>query len=423
MRMRRIVLVLIVAGIVIVGTLLWLGSSVETDLSVDGTTPEVLEEEQAVLRPIELEERVVALPDGGEASFRLPKEFQITVAAEELGKARFMAMSPDGRLFVPDLVNYNLSHDGKVYILEDFNKETGKFETKHTYLSGLRGSNSVAFYTDEDGKDWLYLALTGELIRYPYNAGDTEPSGEGEIVATFPDWQSPGEESVVWHITRTLLFHDDLLYVSVGSGCNSCEHPETEIRGAVLVMKPDGSEKQVYAYGLRNAVGLEWSSDGLYATENGADHLGSDAPDDLLYKLEDGEHYGWPYCYELDGEIIEDNHQNWEESISCDSAPLSFASFQPHTAPLGIRFFETAHPALENTFLVALHGSFDLNHSRNGYSVMRVNKEGKVEIFMDGFLSEGDERAGRPVDFFQYDENSFFLSDDFAGVIYYVFAN
>ncbi|MDP3880763.1 MAG: PQQ-dependent sugar dehydrogenase, partial [bacterium] len=294
-----------------------------------------------------------------------------------------------------------------------------KFETKHTYLSNLRGSNSVAFYTDKNGKDWLYLALTGELIRYPYEPGDTEPSAEGEVVATFPDWQSPGEESVVWHITRTLLFHDDLLYVAIGSGCNSCEHPETEIRGAVLVMNPDGSEKRVYAYGLRNAVGIEWAKDNLFATENGVDHLGSDAPDDLMYKLEDGENYAWPYCYELDGEIIEDNHQNWEEPVDCEGAPLSFAAFGSHTAPLGLRYFENAHPVLENAFLVALHGAFDLNQSKNGYSVMRVSEEGETEIFMDGFL-RNDERSGRPVDFLQYDENSFFLSDDFAGVIYYI---
>src|SRR3989344_6014658 len=124
------------------------------------------------LPSITLAEKVVRLADGSEATIRLPREFDITVAAEDLGKARFMAMSSDGRLFLPDMVNYNLSHEGKLFVLGDFDETTHTFKTKHTYLSGLRTPNSVAFYTDEDGQEWLYLALTEHLLRYKYTPGD-----------------------------------------------------------------------------------------------------------------------------------------------------------------------------------------------------------------------------------------------------------
>lgn len=371
---------------------------------------------------VSLAPHTVELPDGSEAVLRVAEPFKIAVAAEGLGKARFMAMSPDERMFVPDLVNYNLSHEGKVFILDDWNEETKRFETTHTYLSGLRGPNSVAFYTDEAGNHWLYVALTEHLLRYPYQEGDTSPSGEPEVVTTFPNSQAPGETSVVWHITRTLHFEDGLLYIAIGSGCNACEQPEGEMRGLIRVMEPDGSNERVYADGLRNAVGLEWAEGSLYATANGVDHLGADRPDETLYRIEEGVHYGWPYCYESNGELHPDDTFLWEDAFPCTDAPRSFVAFEPRSAPLGIAYFTNARPELDRTFLVSLHGSFD-PLVRRGYEIVRVRKDGTRETFMDGFQSEDAEQLVRPVDILQHDENSFFFTDDHGGRVYYVYAD
>lgn len=376
----------------------------------------------AQLSPLELADATVTL-DGVEETFGLADDFSINVAAEGLGKVRFMAESPDGRIFVPDLVDYNLSHNGRLFILDDFNEETGEFETQHTYLSGLRGANSVAFYTDENGQDWLYLALTEHLLRYPYEAGDTEPSGDPEVVVEFPNTQTPGETSVVWHITRTVKFHNDRMYIAIGSGCNSCEQQEDVMRGMIVSMTPEGEDIQTYADGLRNAVGFDWARNTLYVTENGADHLGPDRPDGVMYQVEEGEHYGWPYCYETDGELVPDTTQEWSDPIPCEELPESLASFPPRSAPLGITYFADAHEALEGSFLVALHGSFD-QAMRSGYEVRRVTPDGQQEVFMDGFQrSESNERIARPIDFLQHDEDSFFMTDDHGGRIFYISAN
>ena len=428
--MNKVLLIILGIGAVALGIVWWLVISEDNvsqtenrrDVSEEGVSEDFVGAEVAEVRTFELVSEKVVLGDSIEANFRLPSVFDIEIAAEDLGRARFMAMSSDGRVFVPDLVNYSLSHEGRVIILGDFNEETHRFETRSTYLSGLRGPNSVAFYTDQDGNEWFYIALTDRLVRYSYRAGDLRPSSEPELIATFPDWQSPGETSVVWHITRTILFHDDTLYVSVGSGCNACEQPETEMRGAILAMDPKGENVRIYADGLRNAVGIEWAGDALYATENGVDHLGSAAPDDVMYQINPGEHYGWPYCYELNGVNYEDESRSWERKTDvCENAPLSFAAFGPHTAPLGLTFFEEAHPVLKDSFLVALHGSFEPEIGR-GYQVVRVSKGGEKDIFMDGFLSEDGERFGRPVHFLQRDENSFFMTDDHKGRIYYIYA-
>lgn len=385
-------------------------------------TPEPEQQmEESDLPPAEivLAPQTVSFADGTEATFSLAEPYKLAVAAEEIGKARFIAQSPDGRLFIPDLVDYQLSREGKIYILGGFNEETKRFETKEEYLTNLRGPNSAAFYTDESGQHWFYLALTAHLVRYPYELGDTAPSGEPEIILEFPNTQAPEAKSVVWHITRTIEFKDDRLYISIGSGCNSCEQPEGDMRAMIASINPDGSDMEVYADGLRNAVGFTWMGDTLVATENGADHLGT-VPEELVYKLEKGEHYGWPYCYERDDEVVEDDSVAWTDPVACEDVPHSFASFAPRSAPLGIEYFEEGGQVLKNTFLAALHGSF-APETRNGYEIVRITEDGQTDVFMDNFQLENGERIARPVDFFEKDEKSFFFTDDFGGRLFYVY--
>ena len=68
--------------------------------------------------------------------------------------------------------------------------------------------------------------------------------------------------------------------------------------GTILRMNPDGSDLEVYAWGLRNPYGVLWLPDGrLLASENGMDVRGSrpvanDKED--LYLIKEGAWYGWP---------------------------------------------------------------------------------------------------------------------------------
>lgn len=384
---------------------------------------ETEEGSQRDLPPINLVEQTVSFEDGSQETLRVAENFEVSVAAEGLGKARFMTESPDGRVFVPDMVDYNLSREGKIFILDDFDEDAGRFQSQEVYLSNLRGPNNVEFYTDQEGQSWIYITLTEHLIRYPFNAGDTSPSGEPEVIFEFPNEQHPESDSIVWHITRTILFDQDTLYVSIGSGCNVCEESfEEDGRPAILTMTPEGENVELYAEGIKNAVGMELVNGELFVTENGVDHI---SPNDLLIKVEKGEHYGWPFCYELDGEKYLDTAIDWQESFDCQSVPESFTSFVPHSAPLGLKYFQNTHPDLEETFLVAMQGSWEIEVG-NGYEVIRVTKEGEQEVFMEGFLGEDEEgeprRIGRPVGIMQKDENSFFVSDDWNGRIYYVYA-
>lgn len=392
----------------------------------DATSTSPSSAQEISLPPITHATRTVPVDDR-EASFRIADSLELSVAADGLGKARFMAMSPDDRLFVPDLVDYQLSPGGRLYVLSDFDETEGRFQQKDVYLDDLTGANDIAFYTDESEQTWLYVATTAQLVRYPYETGAASPAGPAEVITQFPAEQAKSANSVVWHITRTIDLRDGRLYVSVGSGCNACEQENGAMRGMIYSMAPDGTDKRVYADGLRNAVGFTWAqlpgatSTALYATENGVDHLGDGEPNDVMYQLTKGEHYGWPYCYESDGETRKDTTRNWSTDYSCEEVPEPFTSFAPHTAPLGVEYFERGPDVLEGAFLVALHGSFEPRLG-NGYKVVRVAPDGERTVLMDGFLEMEPEitRYGRPVDFLQYDENSFFFTDDYHGRIYYV---
>jgi glucose/arabinose dehydrogenase len=108
----------------------------------------------------------IKLANGKAFSLNLSRDFRISVAAEGLKRVRFMARSPDDRIFVTDMYNLADNQKGAVYILDEFNPATASFKKVTPYLTGLRNPNSIAFYRDQGGVDWFYLALTDHLLRY-----------------------------------------------------------------------------------------------------------------------------------------------------------------------------------------------------------------------------------------------------------------
>jgi glucose/arabinose dehydrogenase len=362
----------------------------------------------------------VSLPGGRSFVLNLPEGFGLSVAADGLRRVRFMAESPDGRVFVTDMYNLTDNKRGAVYILDGFDPATKKFGKVTPYLNGLRNPNSVAFHTDARGVEWLYLALTDRLVRFRYARGEDSPSAQPEVLATFPDY-GLNYKYGGWHLTRTIAFGPGgKLYVSVGSSCNACVEKE-EVRASIIEMDEDGRDQRFYARGLRNAVGLRWLGGRLYATDMGADHLGRDRPADTMYVVRDGRNYGWPYCYQSGAKVLPDPEFNPRgRKFSCRDVPAGLAAFDAHSAPLGLEHFGAdAAAGLNDSFLVALHGSTNKRLGR-GYKVVRVPAGGGApEDFVTGFLS-GSKVHGRPADIYGFGDG-FLLTDDHAGAVYYVY--
>jgi glucose/arabinose dehydrogenase len=368
----------------------------------------------------------ITLKNGKTFDLNLPADYEIIPAAEGLKRVRFFAKAPDGRIFVTDMYNLSDNTRGTVYILDAFDAETGKFGKVIPYLTGLKNPNSVQFYTDADGQNWLYLAETDKLTRRKFTPGETRPSDtRPQTLATFPDYGLSYKYGG-WHLTRTIAFSPNgKLYVSVGSSCNACDEKE-ESRASVLEMNPDGTRKRHFARGLRNAVGLKWVNNALYATNQGSDHLGLQKPDETFYALRDGADYGWASCYQSNGRVFLDKtppsdiKKPANRLRSCASVPVSDGYFPAHSSALGFDYFdETAtDPALKNSFLVSLHGSTNkmIGH---GYKIVILRKGARLQDFMSGFL-QGRTVFGRPCDIMKLAADSFLLTDDHSGVVYYV---
>ena len=67
----------------------------------------------------------------------------------------------------------------------------------------------------------------------------------------------------------------------------------------IFEFNPDGSEQKVYAWGIRNAVGIAFrpSSNELWMSTNERDELGEDLPPDYISSVRPNGFYGWPWFY------------------------------------------------------------------------------------------------------------------------------
>ena len=353
---------------------------------------------------------------GDTFQMKIPTGFKLSVAAQPGTRIRFLAKAPDGRLFVTDMHDLTDNNKGRVLLLDKWNEHLHRFDTVITFLGNLRNPNQVAFHGS-----YIYVAETHRLTRYKYDGGSV-PAGPEEEIARFPDYGLSYKYGG-WHLTRSLAFNGDKLYVSVGSSCNACVEKE-DIRAVVLEMDPDGKNARIYARGLRNAVGIKWLGNKLYATEMGRDLIGPDRPEDLFLEVNDGGFYGWPFYYQYRKRIHEDpQFTNSMRAPWVKTPPRAITGFKAHSAPLGFDLLWNFNDIfLKNKILVCLHGSTSIWRQR-GYEIVMLEKNGNYRPVVSGFLTgkTEKERHGRPCDVMMNDNNSIFFTDDHKGVVYYLY--
>jgi glucose/arabinose dehydrogenase len=209
--------------------------------------------------------------------------------------------------------------------------------------------------------------------------------------------------------------------MSVGSLCNVCLSPPNV--SAIVRMKPDGSDLEVFAEGVRNSVGFDWhpTSRELWCTDNGRDMLGDDVPgDEINVASKPGLHFGFPFCHQRD---VADPQFGAQRACSTTEPPVQKAG--AHVATLGFTFYTgTMFPAnYRNAAIVAEHGSWNRS-TPAGYRVMVARTDGRhvtsYEPFEDGFLSDRSSggrgatiaATSRPVDVLQMPDGSILISDD-----------
>jgi glucose/arabinose dehydrogenase len=162
--------------------------------------------------------------------------------------------------------------------------------------------------------------------------------------------------------------------------------------GAILRCRPDGSELEVVAWGLRNPYGLAFDAEGrLYATEHGSDarsqrQILGDFDD--LYRIEEGRWYGWPDF--ASGIRLDD--PRWGEGghgrepvlaeFPEPEPPMPVVSFKPHAAANGLAISPGGAFGFAGEAFVALFGDLaPITTPRlgtpAGFKVVRVDLDGR----------------------------------------------
>jgi glucose/arabinose dehydrogenase len=247
------------------------------------------------------------------------------------------------------------------------------------------------------GPDRKLYASTAETI-FRFDPLADNPRGTIETIIrhmpgrriTLPDGARLDESA---HPLKQFVFdRNGRLFANIGSHSDDCITPAPITRpcaaaegaaamasiwlfmppagGVFPALKPNDPDPPhlVYARGLRNSMALALHPnfpDAGYAFlqgENGRDLPDIFKPNEEINAVEQGKHYGWPYCYDLSTPSPEFRtvlQSGLYKSLCTANAlykpPLSL--MPPHGAPLAMLYYHGAKfPELEGKLLVGLHG-------------------------------------------------------------------
>src|SRR5262249_54009393 len=213
--------------------------------------------------------RVVAKP--ADTAPKVPPGFQVELFAANLRDPRVLRVAPKGDIFVAE------SEPGRIRVLRATDG-ADKPSSNDVFALGLNEPFGIAFYPPGPDPQWVYVANTGSVVRFPYRSGDLKARGKPEVIVR--DLAGGGGRTVQrGHITRDIVFSKGgrQMFVSVGSATNDGEGMgkrdagaiarweaqhglgsawgnETD-RAAVLVFDPEGGNRRGVAKGVRNWFG------------------------------------------------------------------------------------------------------------------------------------------------------------------------
>lgn len=330
----------------------------------------------------------------------LPDGFEIEVYVSDIKGARSMARGDDGTIYVG-------TRGKEVYAVPDANGDL-KGDRVITLREDMNLPNGIAF---RDGD--LYVAEVNQVWKF---------EGIGSKLDNVPTPVKIGEEfpSDKWHGWKYIAFGPDgKLYVPVGAPCNICDR-DADGYSSIFRMNPDGTNREVFAHGVRNTVGFDWhpETNALWFTDNGRDMMGDDVPnDELNHAPEAGMHFGYPFCHA--GSIAD---PKFGAERSCNEFTPPAQKLGPHVAALGVHFYRGAMfpDTYKKGVFIAEHGSWNRTQPigyRLSFVELDGNKAVNYKTLIDGWL--GDSGAwGRPVDLLELPDGSILLSDDQADAIY-----
>jgi glucose/arabinose dehydrogenase len=351
---------------------------------------------------------------------KLPEGFKINLYAI-VPDARHMAVGPQG------VVMFVGTRKSKVYAVTDRDKDRVADEVK-VFAASLPMAIPNGPCFSKDG--FLYIAEQNRVLVYPaaeffYESHDVAVGNvakQGELI--------PKEEESFNHTARVCrIGPDDKLYISLGQPFNVPAKEKMDLYnkvglGGIIRMDRDGKNREVFARGVRNSVGMDFNpKDGsLWFTDNQVDGMGDDIPPGELNRAtKPGQNFGFPYFG--GGKTRTDEYKG-----DTPPADVMYPEVETvaHAADLGMAFYTGSQfPAkYRGGFFSAQHGSWNRTTPVGARVMFTSLKEDgsadKTEPFAEGWLAANGEYLGRPVDVAQLADGSLLVSDDLVGAVYRV---
>ncbi len=348
----------------------------------------------------------------------MPPGFKIDLYAV-VPDARHMAIDPNG------VVLFVGTKKTDVWAVTDRNKDRVADEVKRFAPSlDLMIPNGVCFTKD----GFLYIVEQNRVLLYPAAAFFYE-SPDVVAVPIVPQGKLiPVEEESYNHTARVCAIGpDDKLYISLGQPYNVSPPEKVDLYkrvgiGGIIRMNRDGTNREVYATGIRNSVGHDFNpaNGELWFTDNQVDGMGDDIPPGELNRITQmGQHFGHPW---FGGGTTRTNEYASETPPEGIVHPE--VDMVAHAADLGMMFYtgKMFPEKYRGGIFSAQHGSWNRT-TPVGARVMftAVNEDGTVGEsgpFAEGWIDENDEYLGRPVAIAQLRDGSILVSDDLAGAVY-----
>jgi len=350
--------------------------------------------------------------------------YELTVAVDGIPSPRFLALGPEGTLFV------SVPSQGKIYLCKDLGAD-GLYKKGITFVAGKDPKTTLQGMQYHDG--WLWFAQLNSILKARDTNGDAKADEEVPVIG--PDKLPTGKDG--GHMWRALLIHKGRIYTHVGDETNATDEPiDATERKKIWSFALDGSDKREFCSGVRNTEKLvvRPGTDEIWGVDHDIDMMAAKLEGDKKYGQPITDHnppgelnhyvqggfYGHPW-------IVGKNMPNLDLLNNPNLMKYASMAILPewtmpaHCAANALLFYTgTNIPGAQGDVFVAQHGSWNATQ-KTGYCLSRILFEDGHpygEQKMVSFLKDGTDVLGRPIDCAQAPDGSILISDDHGNRVY-----
>jgi glucose/arabinose dehydrogenase len=350
---------------------------------------------------------------------KLPSGFKIALYAVVPG-ARHMAIGPSSGVVLVGTT------DSRVWAVTDRNKD-GAADEVRTFAPAIDFvmPNGVCFAPDGT----LYIAEQNRVLAFPTAESGYEDPNLPAFVVVKQGGLIPAAEQSGAHSARVCrIGPDDGLYIALGQPYNVAPAEKLDLYrrtgiGGIIRVDRDGGNRTVYAWGIRNSVGLDFNpaNGELWFTDNQVDRMGDDIPPGEINRATaPGQQFGFPW---YGGGHV--RTREYRKSPPPADAVFPQVEEVAHAADLGMTFYtgKMFPEPYRGGIFSAQHGSWNRSTpvgARVMFTPLNADSSATASTpFAEGWLDDASgDYLGRPVDVAQLPDGSLLVSDDTGGALY-----